>query len=262
MHCTRCLWLPGLLLFTMLAASAETFVSTDVPKVIPDGPAGIAESHLNIAVNRVIVDVNVTLSIAHTFDGDLGIYLLAPSGDVVRLAFRCGHAGHNYTATTFDDEATASVVYGAAPFTGPYIPDQPLQALDGQSTQGLWLLRVTDFAHGDTGTTLAWQLDLTLGDPLAAPQPAVPAPVGFALAAYPNPFNATTRLTFTLAQSGHVTLAVYNLTGQQVGVFADAVYPAGVYSQPFDGSELATGVYLARLSASGLTRTTCLLLIK
>ncbi len=263
MNLARCLLLPVLLLFSGLVARAETFVSTDVPKSIPDGPAGIAESRLTVAVNRVIVDVNITLTITHPFDGDLGLYLLPPQGDLVRLAFRAGHAGDNYTATTFDDEAAVSVVNGAAPFTGPYIPDAPLHALDGAGTLGVWLLRVTDFAHGDSGTLQSWQIELTLGDTLAAPEPNLNNPISLTLAASPNPFNALTQIAFSLAQTGPVTLTVYNLWGQQVSLLADAVYPAGDYSHTFNGS--GSGHWcLSRppRGTAGHAQTTRLLLIK
>jgi subtilisin-like proprotein convertase family protein len=262
MNLLRRLPLPGLLLLCALSVRAETYTATDVPRPIPDGPAGIAESHIVVPVNRVIEDVNVTLTITHPFDGDLGIYLVPPQGDLVRLAFRCGHAGDNYVGTVFDDEATASVVNGTAPFSGSYTPDSPLQVLDGLGAGGNWMLRVTDFARNDSGTLQAWQLNLTLGDTLASPEPHPGLPTTLALAAWPNPFNAATRLTFSLARPSPVTLTVYNLAGQPVARLAQSVYPAGTYSRTFDAAALATGVYLARLEAAHSATTTRLLLIK
>ncbi|MCY3735054.1 MAG: hypothetical protein OXG13_01555 [Gemmatimonadaceae bacterium] len=69
---------------------------------------------------------------------------------------------------------------------------------------------------------------------------------------YPNPFNARTTIGFELARRQPVSLAVHNLTGQQVATLAEGVYPGGVFAVSWDGRddggrEVASGVYLARL---------------
>jgi subtilisin-like proprotein convertase family protein len=249
-------------IMSSVVVHAETFVSTDVPKAIPDGPAGTAESQLSIPVNRVIVDMNVTVRITHEFDGDLGLYLLGPGGAVVRLAFRVGHDGHNFTNTTFDDEATTPIATGSAPFSGSFIPDQSLTQWDGAGTIGVWVLRVTDFAANDTGRLQAWQLTFMLGDTLAALEPPVFQPKNPELTAYPNPFNASTRLHFQLAAPGRVTIELYDVAGRTVSTLVNAVYPAGEQQYALDASALPTGVYFARLQAGNTINTAKLLLVK
>ncbi len=67
---------------------------------------------------------------------------------------------------------------------------------------------------------------------------------------YPNPFNPTTTLSFDLPSDAVVTLKFYNLVGQEVAtVLNRQEYSAGTYEQPFDASQLATGVYLYRIVA-------------
>jgi hypothetical protein len=69
---------------------------------------------------------------------------------------------------------------------------------------------------------------------------------------YPNPFNPTTELMFTLATTGPMRLAVYDLLGREVSVVAEGLAEAGrLYRITFDASRLPSGVYVARLSSGG-----------
>ncbi|MFA7330181.1 MAG: FlgD immunoglobulin-like domain containing protein [Candidatus Delongbacteria bacterium] len=83
----------------------------------------------------------------------------------------------------------------------------------------------------------------------------------------PNPFNPETTLRFTLAQAGPVRLEVFNLAGQRVRVLQDGELDAGAHSLRFDardeaGRELASGLYLYRLSAAGRQETSRMLLLR
>ena len=66
---------------------------------------------------------------------------------------------------------------------------------------------------------------------------------------YPNPFNPTTTIEFMLPYPQDVQLTVYNILGQQVQLLIDQAYSAGVHQVRFDGSGLASGVYVYRLVA-------------
>jgi hypothetical protein len=68
---------------------------------------------------------------------------------------------------------------------------------------------------------------------------------------YPNPFNPSTTITFALRLNDHVTLKIFNVLGQQVGILLDEVRPAGSYKVTFDASSFASGVYFYRLTTSG-----------
>ena len=80
--------------------------------------------------------------------------------------------------------------------------------------------------------------------------------------AYPNPFNPSTRLRFTLNTSAHVKLEVFNLLGQSVKTLVDAQMTAGEYESEFSCSDCASGLYLARLSLPNTMMTRKLLLLK
>ncbi|MEX1274693.1 MAG: CHRD domain-containing protein [Bacteroidota bacterium] len=70
---------------------------------------------------------------------------------------------------------------------------------------------------------------------------------------YPNPFNPATTISYRLARSGAVTIAVYNTLGQLVATLVDGVQEAGVQNITFEAGSLPSGVYLYRLTAGGTT---------
>ncbi len=79
------------------------------------------------------------------------------------------------------------------------------------------------------------------------------APKSFALLAnYPNPFNPSTRINFSVATHAKATLKVYNMLGQVVANLFDDVAQAGAnYEVTFDASGLASGLYFSRLESEG-----------
>ncbi|MEQ9310218.1 MAG: alpha-amylase family glycosyl hydrolase [Balneolaceae bacterium] len=66
---------------------------------------------------------------------------------------------------------------------------------------------------------------------------------------YPNPFNPTTNITFDVAQTGAVSLEVYDMLGRKVAELINDVKTAGTYTVSFDATRLSSGVYFARYQA-------------
>ena len=79
---------------------------------------------------------------------------------------------------------------------------------------------------------------------------------------YPNPFNPQTRITMALPKAGNVSLIVYDVTGREVARLIDGWLEAGYKDVVFDGAQLSSGVYFARLNAGSFQQTQKLLLIK
>ncbi len=68
---------------------------------------------------------------------------------------------------------------------------------------------------------------------------------------YPNPFNPVTTIGYELPADTEVVLSVYNTLGQRVKTLVDGQVEAGMHQVSFDGSNLASGVYIYRLQADG-----------
>jgi uncharacterized lipoprotein YddW (UPF0748 family) len=79
---------------------------------------------------------------------------------------------------------------------------------------------------------------------------------------YPNPFNPVTTIPFSLEQSRHITLKVYNVLGRQVATLINATMPAGTHSIEFDGSGLTSGFYFYILNSNGRTLKKRMILMK
>jgi hypothetical protein len=87
-------------------------------------------------------------------------------------------------------------------------------------------------------------------------------PMTYALSAYPNPFNPTTTLAFSLPEAANVLVNVYDVSGRLVSALVNTRYAEGAHQVAFDASSLPTGVYIARMETGKTTMTTKLLLVK
>jgi hypothetical protein len=67
---------------------------------------------------------------------------------------------------------------------------------------------------------------------------------------YPNPFNNTTTITYTLIQSCNIALNVYDILGNNVALLEHARKEAGLYTVPFNGATLSTGTYFISLETN------------
>jgi len=89
------------------------------------------------------------------------------------------------------------------------------------------------------------------------------------MAISPNPFNLTTVLSYQLPVAGYVKLEVFDISGRAVGAHSSAPSPlingwreAGAHQVMYNGSDLPSGIYLARLEAGNFTQTQKLVLLK
>ncbi|MCL1474338.1 S8 family serine peptidase [Argonema antarcticum] len=134
--------------------------SSDIPKLISDYTT--VTSVIDVSdLDGPIVDVNVTLDITHTYDADLNVSLISPTGEAIELFNGVGSSADNFSNTTLDDEAATPITAGFAPFTGNFQPEELLAAFDGENANGTWTLQVSDEAGGDVGTLNSWSLNLT-----------------------------------------------------------------------------------------------------
>jgi len=79
---------------------------------------------------------------------------------------------------------------------------------------------------------------------------------------YPNPFNPTTNISFTLSEAGNVHLAVYDYLGREVIILTNGFSSAGKHEVTFDASNLSSGIYFYKISAGKYTTVKKMLLLK
>jgi hypothetical protein len=79
---------------------------------------------------------------------------------------------------------------------------------------------------------------------------------------YPNPFNPSTTIGYALPRRSNVTLAVFNLLGQEVATLVNGEVEAGYHEVNFTAAPLASGLYVYRLQAAGTLQTRKLLLLR
>lgn len=79
---------------------------------------------------------------------------------------------------------------------------------------------------------------------------------------YPNPFNPQTTFRVVLQKTDYVKLVVYNMLGKEVATIIDSHLEAGDYSFGFNGTDLASGIYIYMLQTSSKSISGKLMLIK
>lgn len=79
---------------------------------------------------------------------------------------------------------------------------------------------------------------------------------------YPNPFNPTTTIIFDVKENSFVILKIYDIQGRLMRTLLSENMKAGSYSINFDGTDLPSGVYIARMTAGTFVDTKKMLLLK
>lgn len=240
-------------LYPRSPAEGGAWESTGAPLL--DG--GTVSFPLVVDEHWTILDLNVELGISHTRDQDLVVHLISPAGDVIELTSGNGGDGDNYTGTLFDDEASASIAEGAAPFDGPARPETPLWMVEGEDAYGVWTLQVTDTAPGETGSLDSLCLDIQHDEPDGTRaggggESPDATPHALRLALSPNPAHSQARLVAALPRSGDTRIDVFDIAGRHVTTVAHGWMTAGVHRLRWNGDDAegraaGGGVYFVRV---------------
>ena len=152
---------------------------------IPDNDANGVSSIFTIPDPRIILDLDLRLDIDHTWVGDLIVKLdHQETGKSAVLLDRPGYPSttwgcvENNIVSILDDELTMPVENqcysnpnNIPAISGIYVPNNPLELFDVDSTAGHWQLTVSDNSENDTGTLNEWCLAVTVNDYYIAPTP-------------------------------------------------------------------------------------------
>jgi len=84
---------------------------------------------------------------------------------------------------------------------------------------------------------------------------------------YPNPFNSTTKITYSVAQPGRVSVQIFNIRGQLVKTVVDSYKLPGKYAFEWNGTNqkgaaVASGSYFYRMTAGDYSQTRRMVLVK
>jgi subtilisin-like proprotein convertase family protein len=139
------------------------YASTDVPLSILDNATVVSD--IVIAEEGLVTNVAIDLDITHTYDGDVDLFLVPPTGAALDVCTGNGGGSDNFVDTFLIDSATTPVTSGTGPFTGDFRPEQAFSNLDGRQLAGTWGLRVGDHAGGDTGALTSFTLLTCACDP-------------------------------------------------------------------------------------------------
>jgi hypothetical protein len=144
-----------------------------IPAKPGDTKGWMDDAVIEIPHHFIIHDIDVGITLTHTSDFDLQIFLKSPAGKTICLnaySFDQFFKGANYTQTIFDDEALLAIEQAQPPFTGRFRPIESykLSAFDGEDSFGPWRLRIYDAFYADTGTFNRLELVITNPEPATA----------------------------------------------------------------------------------------------
>ena len=85
---------------------------------------------------------------------------------------------------------------------------------------------------------------------------------GFTTGVYPNPFNPTTTISYTIPEDGRVSIKVFDILGREITTLLDGFNNAGKHNVMWNGSSQASGIYFYGISFKGQTLYKKMLLVK
>ncbi|OGC93260.1 MAG: hypothetical protein A2W25_00705 [candidate division Zixibacteria bacterium RBG_16_53_22] len=117
----------------------------------------------------------------------------------------------------------------------------------------------TSYLYLATANRSVWSIHRTLTD---AVEDDTNLPQSVTLSAYPNPFNARTRIWYTLPQDGNIKIAIYNELGQRLAILFNGPQVGGEHSLTWDATRFPSGTYFTQLQGATGRQTLKMTLVK
>ncbi|OGC93258.1 MAG: hypothetical protein A2W25_00695 [candidate division Zixibacteria bacterium RBG_16_53_22] len=197
--------------------------------------------------------------------------------------FKSSDAGDSWVNITNDLPVRPTFIYTTGPAVNPINPQNLLVYSFGYGmhmsdngglswrpfNEGMPLYCAggyTAFSPADTNRIVmatmegsVWSIHRTLTD---AVEDDTNLPQSVTLSAYPNPFNARTRIWYTLPQGGNIKIAIYNELGQRLAILFNGPQVGGEHSLTWDATPFPSGVYFIKLQNGMIQKTTKISLVK
>ncbi|MDP8239591.1 MAG: T9SS type A sorting domain-containing protein [Candidatus Hatepunaea meridiana] len=133
--------------------------------------------------------------------------------------------------------------------------------IDSEAEVTINLLEEESYSYMSTGER-RFQIRVTSYNAVK-PDPYRGIPTDFAIVStHPNPFNATTTITYGLPSATDVSLTVYDLSGRKVVTLINGYQSTGYHTAVFNGEGQAAGVYVVRLEAEGFVGVRKVVMVK
>ena len=231
-------------------------------------PSQVYVTRVEFWTNDVTTDIDI-----YIYDSFDGATLSSPI--VTSLDHSFGEAGYHSVALSSPPQiAAGNDIYAVVKFTNatygyPLVADQMGSSetattyISSSGGSGTWI-DLDTLASDDVAIRVRTSPTLSLGADHDDPT----TPYRWSLSHnYPNPFNPSTTILYSLATRSHVTITIYNVLGQEVNVIVDDVKSAGEYDASWDGADfggrgVASGIYFYRLSADAHTETAKMVLLR
>jgi subtilisin-like proprotein convertase family protein len=203
---------------------------------IPDNDmTGIADT-IHVPENRYITDLNVHVDITHPYIRDLKVSIISPAGtEVILWNHNCGNEDN--LQLVFDDDGNTP---DCSNLTGNHIiPQESLSNLNGEYSQGDWILKVSDNASPDSGTLNNWSLEFCYlvgvdKDELKN------------VKIYPNPNNGIFRINFPAYGKSPVRMEIFDINGRELFSHTYQIQD-GIFDKTVNLHKLASGNYIIKI---------------
>ncbi|TKJ39067.1 peptidase S8 [candidate division LCP-89 bacterium B3_LCP] len=207
-------------------------------------------------------DFDIVITNNETSMASFQAWIMVQLPDLTWFGPTVGPANLNIPASSFIDRTRSQSVPAGAP-NGIYT----YEARVGYYPNAIWHSDSFTFEKSTTGDGMVIEEWFSSGESLEMDYPTNSVssiqPESFSMNQnYPNPFNPTTTLNFTLPEAAKVNLTVYDVSGRLVASLVDGFRQAGSHEVTFDGSGLASGIYIYQLKADGFTASGKMMLMK
>ncbi|MGE5805608.1 MAG: MBL fold metallo-hydrolase [Ignavibacteria bacterium] len=185
------------------------------------------------------------------------------------------HAGDTDNIPEMADLADSNITYALLPIDGVFNMGAEEATQAANAIQADFSIPMhteatpDDFNEGNVNLfTPSNKLVVRHGETIALTSPSTnveknKVPVEFRLEqSYPNPFNPSTTINFSIPNSSFVFLKIYDINGKEVAVIIRKELPEGNHSIKWNAAGLSSGVYFYRLEAGNFSATKKLLLLK